>query len=314
MARAIAPTKSRNRRGVSSGGMALQIAVLNVVAGTKTTPQLKDGKAKLIVEATSNDLLGKTARLERDVTVVTQPPTVSVDSEQHYLYLGMADLATFNVGRIAWTEAGVRVGDQTFAAWPMPGGKPGAFFALRFCMEYARGHDSALSCDQSRGERRDQRRWSFQFPKKEQPKYTAFMICRSSDRFMQKVTASLDPNGSGDPVARFVKINTEMRRRIIKRCLTLRLKTADKFLWSRTFRCGSIIRRWSRVLPMCGTISTTGRRSISRSTWATIWRSRSMWAWRLRTMGALIYAAPLGIYGNCIVLDHGYGCRRSTAT
>ena len=58
----------------------------NFTAGVKTTPQLKDGKAKLIVEATSNGMMHKSARIERDVTVVTQPPTVSVDSDQHYLY------------------------------------------------------------------------------------------------------------------------------------------------------------------------------------------------------------------------------------
>jgi hypothetical protein len=53
----------------------------NFTAGVKTTPQLKDGKAKLIVEATSNGMMHKSSRIERDVTVVTQPPTVSVDSE-----------------------------------------------------------------------------------------------------------------------------------------------------------------------------------------------------------------------------------------
>jgi hypothetical protein len=106
-------------------------SVWEFTAGIKTTPQLEAGKAKLIVEATSNDLLRKTGRIERDVTVVTQPPTVSVDSEQHYLYLGMADLATFNVSG-SWTEAGVRVGDQTFRAWPMPGGKPGLFSLFAF--------------------------------------------------------------------------------------------------------------------------------------------------------------------------------------
>ena len=74
----------------------------SIDVGVKTTPQLRDGNAKFIVEATSNDFLRKTARLERDVTVITQPPTVSVDSEQHYLYLGMADLATFNVSG-SWT-------------------------------------------------------------------------------------------------------------------------------------------------------------------------------------------------------------------
>ena len=69
----------------------------NFTAGVKTTPQLRDGKAVLVVEATSNDLLRKKSHVDHEVTVVTQPPTISVDSEQHYLYLGMADLATFNV-------------------------------------------------------------------------------------------------------------------------------------------------------------------------------------------------------------------------
>ena len=103
----------------------------NFTAGLKTTPQLQAGKAKLIVEATSNDLLRKTGRAEREVIVVTQPPAISADSEQHYLYLGMADLATFNVSG-NWTEAGVRVGDEKFRAWPMPGGKPGLFSLFAF--------------------------------------------------------------------------------------------------------------------------------------------------------------------------------------
>lgn len=30
--------------------------------------------------------------------------------------------------------------------------------------------------------------------------------------------------------------------------------------------------------------------------------------------GRVVWAAPLGIYGNCIVVDHGYGCRLSTVT
>src|SRR5579863_7245197 len=58
-------------------------ATWNFTAGIKTTPQLHDGKATLIVEATSNDMRGKTAHITRDVTVVSQPPTVSVDSDQH---------------------------------------------------------------------------------------------------------------------------------------------------------------------------------------------------------------------------------------
>lgn len=100
-------------------------------AGSKNIPTLKDGKAQLIVEATSNDFRGKTVSAEREVSVVTQPATVSADGEQHYLYLGMADLVTLNLGGY-WTEAGVRVGDEKFRAWPMPAGKPGYFSLFAF--------------------------------------------------------------------------------------------------------------------------------------------------------------------------------------
>jgi hypothetical protein len=72
------------------------------------------------------------------------------------------------------------------------------------------------------------------FPKKEQPKYTVHDL-QVSDAFLQKVINELDPNGTGDPVARFVKINSEMRRANNMTLSGLRLKTADKFLWSKPF-------------------------------------------------------------------------------
>jgi hypothetical protein len=50
----------------------------NFTAGVNTTPQLQAGNAKLIVEATSNDLLRKTGRIERDMTVVTLLQSESV--------------------------------------------------------------------------------------------------------------------------------------------------------------------------------------------------------------------------------------------
>jgi hypothetical protein len=43
----------------------------------------------------------------------------------------MADLVTMNVTG-SYPFAGVRVGNQTFRAWPMPGGKPGLFSLFAF--------------------------------------------------------------------------------------------------------------------------------------------------------------------------------------
>jgi len=66
----------------------------------------------------------------------------------------MADLATFNVSG-TFTEAGVKVGDQTFRAWPMPEANR-ALFAVRVCLEYASQHCPGGICIQWHWKRRDQ--------------------------------------------------------------------------------------------------------------------------------------------------------------
>ena len=197
----------------------------NFTAGVKTTPQLQAGNAKLIVEATSNDLLRKTCRVERDVTVVTQPPSLTVDSDQHYLYRGMADLATFAVSG-GWTEAGVRVGDQKFRAWPMPGGKPGLFSLYAFAWNMPA--DSVPVVYATNGAGNDVTSpLVVVFPKKEQPKYTVHDL-QVSDAFLNKVINELDPNGTGDAVTRFVRINSEMRKANNKTLSDLQFKTAEQ--------------------------------------------------------------------------------------
>jgi len=153
-------------------------------AGTKTTPQFQEGTAKLVVEATSNDLLRKTGRAERDVTVVTQPPSLGVDSEQHYLYLGMADLATFDVSG-SWTEAGVRVGDERFRAWLIPGGKPGLFSLYAFAWNMPTDTVPVVYAKNDAGNDITSP-LVVVFPKKEQPKYTVHDL-QVSDAFLQKV-------------------------------------------------------------------------------------------------------------------------------
>jgi murein DD-endopeptidase MepM/ murein hydrolase activator NlpD len=275
----------------------------NFMAGVKTTPQLQAGKAKLILEATSNDLLRKTARLEREVTVVTQPPSVSVDSEQHYLYLGMADLATFNVSG-SWTEAGVRVGDQTFRAWPMPDAKPGLFSLFAFAWNMPAGTVPMVYASNGAGNDVTSP-LVVQFPKKEQPKYTVHDL-QVSDAFLQKVVNELDPNGSGDPVARFVRINSEMRRANNKTLSDLRFKTADKFLWSQPF----IRQPHSQAEASFADVRNyiyQGKKIDQQVHLGYDLAVTQHIGVEASNDGKVVYVAPLGIYGNCIVVDHGYG-------
>jgi murein DD-endopeptidase MepM/ murein hydrolase activator NlpD len=275
----------------------------NFTAGLKTTPQLRDGKAKLVVEATSNDLRGKTAHAEREVTVVSQPPTVSVDSEQHYLYLGMADLATFNVSG-SWTQAGVKVGDQTFRAWPMPGGKSGLFSLFAFAWNMPAGTIPVVYAGNGTGSDVTSP-ITVQFPKKEQPKYTTHDL-QVSDAFMQKVLGELDPNGSGDPVARFVKINSEMRKANNKTLADLQYKTADHFLFSQPFTRQSNAQTEASFADLRNYIYH-GQKIDQQVHLGYDLAVTQHVGVEASNDGNVVYAAPLGIYGNCIVVDHGYG-------
>ncbi len=270
--------------------------------GAKTTPQLRDGPARLILEATSGGLFHRTARWEREVNVITEPPVVSADSDQHYLYLGMADLATMNVTG-PYTTAGVRVGNQTFRAWPMPGGKPGLFSIFAFAWNMPPGTTPLVFA--SDGGDDVSTPLTVIFPKREQPVYTQHQI-QVSDQFLQKVVGELDPNGAGDPVERFVKINTEMRQANNKTLADLRSKTADQFLWRQPFLrqahsqaeatfadVRSYIYHGKKIdqqVHLGYDLAVTQHVGVEAS-----------------NDGRVVWAAPLGIYGNCIVVDHGYG-------
>lgn len=272
-------------------------------AGTQAVPQLKDGKAQLVVEATSNDFRGKTASAEREITVVTQPATVTADQEQHYLYLGMADLVTLNLSGY-WTEAGVRVGDEKFRAWPMPDGKPGFFSLFAFAWNMPMGTVPLVYATNPGGNEATAP-ISFQFPRNEQPKYRVRDL-PVDDRFMEKVVNELDPNGSGDLVSRFVKINSEMRRANNKTLADLRFKTEPRFLWSQPFMQQPNTKVEANFADVRNYIYQ-GKKidqqvhlgyDLSSTQHVDVLASND---------GKVVYAAPLGIYGNCIVVDHGYG-------
>jgi murein DD-endopeptidase MepM/ murein hydrolase activator NlpD len=278
-------------------------ADLKFTVGAKSTPELKDGKAKLIVEATSNDFRGSTTTVERDVDVVTRPPMVSVDSDQHYLYLGMADLVTFNLAGY-WTEAGVRVGDETFRAWPMPGGKPGYFSLFAFAWNMPTSTVPMVYATNPAGNE-VHGQMVYQFPKNEQPHYRVRDL-QLDDKFLQKVLAELDPDGSGDPVARFVKINNDMRRANNKTLSDLRLKTEQRFLWSQPFQQQPNSKVESNFADVRN-YYYQGKKIDQQTHLGYDLSITQHVGVQASNDGKVIYAAPLGIYGNCIVLDHGYG-------
>jgi murein DD-endopeptidase MepM/ murein hydrolase activator NlpD len=275
----------------------------NFEVGVETTPQLHDGPAHLILEATSGGMFHGTTRWERDVNVVIQPPVVSADSDQHYLYLGMADLATMNVTG-HFTSAGVRVGNQTFRAWPMPDGKPGLFSLFAFAWNMPPGTMPLAYASNAAGNDVTTS-LTVIFPKKEQPVYTQHEI-QLTDQFMQKVLGELDPNGTGDPVERFVKINTEVRQANNKTLADLRMKTADRFLWHQPFTRQSHSQAEATFADVRSYIYH-GKKIDQQVHLGYDLAVTQHVGVEASNDGRVVWAAPLGIYGNCIVVDHGYG-------
>lgn len=274
----------------------------NFVAGVKTVPQLKDGTAQLVVEATAKGFLHRSTEWKRELNVFTNPPTISADPETHYLYRGMAEVTRFQVSG-KFTDAGVRVGNQTFRAWPMPNGQPGMFSLFAFAWNTPADAMPLLYAANGAGNEVTTP-LVVQFPKKEQPRYTIHPL-QLDDRFMQKVVGELDPNGSGDLVTRFIRINSEMRKENNQTLSDLRLKTVDRFLWSQPFlrQAGSTeasfadqrkyMYQGKQIDEQVHTgydLAGTQRMGVLAS-----------------NDGRVVFAAPLGIYGNCIVVDHGYG-------
>jgi murein DD-endopeptidase MepM/ murein hydrolase activator NlpD len=186
----------------------------------------------------------------------------------------------------------------------MPGGKPGLFSLFAFAWNMPPGTAPLVYASNGAGNDVTSP-LDVVFPKKEQPKYTTHDL-QVSDAFMQKVINELDPNGTGDPVARFVKINSEMRRANNKTLSDLRLKTVDKFLWSQPFArqphsqaeaTFADVRNYmyhgkkiDQQVHLGYDLAVTQHVGVEAS-----------------NDGKVVYAAPLGIYGNCIVVDHGYG-------
>jgi hypothetical protein len=277
-------------------------ATWNVMVGAATTPQLKDGSARLIVEATANDLRASTTTIARDMTVITRPPMVSVDSEPHYLYQGMAELVTFSVSG-PYTEAGVAVGGHAFRSWPTPGGKPGLFSLFAYPWDTPAGTQPVVYAANPAS--RVTGTMVVEFPKKDQPKYRVRDL-QLDDKFLQKVDNELDPNGSGDLVERFIRINHEMRAANNKTLADLSSKTEARFLWSQPFQQQPNSKVESDFADKRNYIYQGKKVDEAVHLGYDLAVTQHVGV-QASNDGRVVYAAPLGIYGNCIVVDHGYG-------
>jgi len=270
-------------------------------AGKQQAPALRAGKATLIVEAQSNDFLGRTVSASFDIDVILEPPRLAVDEAQHYINQGGSELVTFIVSG-EWTEAGVKVGPYAFRSFPLPGRPKNERFAL-FAFPWDLPADSVphVYARNAAGTEATGRFWFKVFPKPFRARDLEI-----SDAFLDKVVNQIDPGGSGDLLARFLKINRDLRKQNNQALADLRLKSEERVLWNGAFLqlansqveshfadVRSYIYQGKKVdqqVHLGFDLAVTQHVPVAAA-----------------NDGRIVWAADLGIYGNCIVVDHGYG-------
>src|SRR5581483_5598166 len=200
--------------------------------GRKEATFLKEGSARLIIRASSNDLRGATSELAQDVQVILRPPTISADGFQHYINQGGSELVTLELGG-SWTDAGVRVANYSAGSFAMPGQADSSnhrFSLFPFPWNVSADTVPVAFARNAAGEEATTSFWVKVFPK---------TFRRSNinvtDRDLQKVVGELDPNGSGSLLDRFVKLNRDLRRRNAEQIYEMRNTTEHKILWSGPF-------------------------------------------------------------------------------
>ncbi|MBI3667374.1 MAG: M23 family metallopeptidase [Acidobacteria bacterium] len=276
------------------------------LAGRKSAPQLQDGPARLILEAESDDFRGATATLAMDLSVRTTPPQLSVEPGQHYINQGGSEMAVFHVGPEV-VEAGVRTGPHEFRSWPLPGATPGtrfAFFAYSYDLP-PRLTPLGFARDEA-GNEATATFWFRVFPKE----FRSRDLDLTKD-FLEKVTQDIYSHTpqlarSGDLLADFLKINGALRREDNRRLADLRFDTEEKFLWREPFRqladsqVEAHFADHRRYFYQGKKVDEQDHLGFDLAVTANV-------PVLAANDGRVVFAGYLGIYGNCVVIDHGYG-------
>jgi murein DD-endopeptidase MepM/ murein hydrolase activator NlpD len=269
--------------------------------GQKVAPGLHDGKARLIIQAQSNDLRASTDELATDIDVILAPPRVTADGAQHYINQGGSELVTFTASGY-WTDSGVRSGPYKFRSFQLPGRPPGERFTLfAYPWDLPQGIDPKVFARNPAGTETTATFWHKVFPKKFHSRDLVL-----DDAFLQRVVGQIDPQGSGDLLERFLRINREMRQRNNQMLASLSLKTADRFLWSGPFLQMTNTQVESSFADKRSYIYK-GKKVDEQVHLGFDLASTQHVAVPAANDGKVVYAADLGIYGNCVVVDHGYG-------
>jgi murein DD-endopeptidase MepM/ murein hydrolase activator NlpD len=283
--------------------------VVTVGVGRETVKGLRAGKA--VVRATV-ERAGTWARrpgpivAEVELPVRLAPPVLGVSSLHHFAVQGGSECVVYQVGDTAVRD-GVRSGDWWFPGYPLPGGGKGARFAL-FGIPYDLADPARIrlvAVDEVGNEA------AVAFLDKFTPRPPGTDTIEVTDPFMNKVVPEIlaqspEIDDRGGMLENYLAINRELRQKNNATLKQLAARSARRFLWDQPF------------IPMINTAITAafadhrtylyGGKDVDHQfhlgfDMASVERD----AIPASNRGTVLLARYFGIYGNAVVLDHGYG-------
>ncbi len=267
--------------------------------GRKLDPALHDGKAQLTISAQANDLVGHSDTKSFEVMVATEPPHVVADGVQHYINQAGAELVTYTPAGYV-TDSGVQAGTYRFRSFPVPTNPKERFSLFALPWDQPANAPVFVYATNPTGTIAKGSFWYKTFPKVFRTRDIEI-----TDAFLTKVEDDIDPNGKGDPLQRFLYINRELRKQNNEQLSKMRDQTESKWLWNRPF-FAILGQRESNFADHRNYIYHGKQVDQQTHLGFDIAGTQHMTI-PAANDGRVIWAARLGIYGNCVVIDHGYG-------
>jgi murein DD-endopeptidase MepM/ murein hydrolase activator NlpD len=287
--------------------------------GKQTVPDLKSGAGRIVVTASRKVMRGirtLSSTAARDVQVRLERPQVSIVSSKHYINLGGSEMVVYRATP-ADVTSGVVVGNLEYPGYPATGAStiegvkledPAlriAFFALRWDQDvntpmrlFARdeaGNTASTDFDHTT------------FPK-------PFKKSRIEldDRFLDRVVPAIlagttEVKPEGDNLAKFLVINGELRRRNAEKIASFAKQTSPEILWRgvvfHPFTNNAVESAFADKRTYIYKGKEVDQQTHLGFDLASFTNVKVVAANR----GKVLFADELGIYGNCVILDHGMG-------
>ena len=279
--------------------------VLNLQAGRGDVSGLEDGEADLLIEAWAANLRNSKARLQQAVKIRSTPPQITALTTQHYVNQGGADMIVYTVSP-GVTESGVAVAGHLFPGYQMPNAAAGTMFSI-FAFPYNAPADAQFELvarDDAGNETRQT------FPIHTFPRSFPARPMNISDSFIQQVVMPIiahtpEISDQHDPLKNFLLVNRDLRATETRKLSELSAQSVHEFLWHGAF--SRLPSKTEASFADHRYYMYNGQKVDDEFHLGVDLAGTAHMPILAANRGRVLMAQYFGIYGNAVLVDHGFG-------